>query len=336
MSAYDEKFLTRVFDSVTDPFSIYDREFRILKVNKAIMEIFHLDEEQLVGKFCYEAFYQKSAVCDDCHVQEVFRTGKPLMLEKQVPTPDGGKHIFEVHSYPIKDSNGATIQAVEHARDITARKNLENRLHASEKFSEEIINSITDSLTVVDPKTLTILQANDAFHARLGLEQGESVGHTCHEIILDRPTPCRESGIKCPMEETTRTKRPAMSDKVYPDASGAERLLEVATYPLLDAQGNISSIIRLERDVTEKRRMEEALAFRSKELQKTQHQLETLFELSRQVSDKDSLSELVDFILEICHQLFPNSDLLLFFLDSESKGFLPLADVHSHGVKASR
>ena len=336
MSAYDEQLLTRVFDSVTDPFAIYDQEFRILKVNKALMELFGMEQEELVGNFCYEVFYQHSSICNDCHVQEVFRTGQPRMLEKRVPLPNGREHIFEVHSYPIKDSNGVIIQAVEHARDITARKNLENRLHASEKFSEEIINSITDSLTVVDPKTLTILQANDAFHARLGLEQGESVGHTCHEIILDRPTPCRESGIKCPMEETTRTKRPAMSDKVYPDASGAERLLEVATYPLLDAQGNISSIIRLERDVTEKRRMEEALAFRSKELQKTQHQLETLFELSRQVSDKDSLSELVDFILEICHQLFPNSDLLLFFLDSESKGFLPLADVHSHGVKASQ
>jgi PAS domain S-box-containing protein len=335
MSNYDEQFLTRVFDSVTDPFAIYDRDYRILKVNKALTELCGMEQEELVGNFCYEVFYQRSSVCNDCHVQGVFHTGQPRMLEKRVPVPDGREHIFEVYSYPIKDSNGVTIQAVEHARDITARKNLEDQLHASEKFSEEIINSITDSLTVVDPKTLTILQANNAFHARLGLEQEESVGHTCHEIILDRPTPCRESGIKCPMEETIRTKRPAMSDKVYPDASGEERLLEVATYPLLDAQGNISSIIRLERDVTEKRRMEEALAFRSKELQKTQHQLETLFELSRQVSNKNSFSELVDFILEICHQLFPNSDLLLFFLDSESKGFLPLADFHSHGVKPS-
>ena len=75
-----------------------------------------------------------------------------------------------------------------------------------------------------------------------------------------------------------------MSDRLYPDAAGQERLLEVATYPLFDPQGEISSIIRLERDVTEKREMEEALAFRSKELQKTQHQLETLFELARQVS----------------------------------------------------
>jgi PAS domain S-box-containing protein len=335
MSGYDEQFLTRVFDSVTDPFAIYDREFRILKVNKALTELFGMEQEELVGNFCYEAFYQRATICDDCHVQEVFRTGEPRMLEKRVPVPDGREHIFEVHSYPIKDSHGVTIQAVEHAQDITPRKKLENQLQHSRKFSEEIINSITDSLIVVDPKTLTILQANRAFHARVGLEPPKSVGQKCHEIMLDRPKPCTESGIKCPMEETIRTRRPALSDKIYPNAEGTDRMLEVATYPLLDAQGNISSIIRLERDVTEKRKVEEALAFRSKELQKTQHQLETLFELSRQVSNKNSFSELIDFVLEISHQLFPNSDLLLFFLDSESKAFLPLTDVHSHGVKPS-
>jgi transcriptional regulator with GAF, ATPase, and Fis domain len=138
------------------------------------------------------------------------------------------------------------------------------------------------------------------------------------------------------LEETIRTKLPALSDKIYPNAEGSDRMLEVATYPLLDAQGEIISIIRLERDVTEKRRMEEALAFRSKELQKTQHRLETLFELTRQISDKDSLSELIDFIQEIAQQLFPDSVLLLFFLDPEIKGFLPLPDVHSHGVQLSQ
>jgi len=335
MPGYDEKFLSRVFDSVTDPFAIYDREFRIMRVNQALMDLFNMKQEEVVGKFCYEIFYQRSAICDDCHVQEVFRNGESRMLEKRVPLPNGGERIFEVHSYPIKDSHGLTIQAAEHARDITARKTLEDQLLSSQAFNEKIINSITDNLIVVDPKTHTIVQANNAFHARVGLKPPAAVGMRCHHIMLNRSNPCGESGIRCPMEETIRTKRPAMSDKVYPNASGEERLLEVATYPLLDMEGQISSIIRLERDVTEKRKMEEALAFRSKELQKTQHQLETLFDLARQVSDKGSLSDLIAFIQDIARQLFPHSDLLLFFLDSESRGLLPMDDLHSDGLDPS-
>ena len=69
-------------------------------------------------------------------------------------------------------------------------------------------------------------------------------------------------------------------------------MLEVATYPIFDSCGTIASIIRLERDVTEKRQIENALAFRSKELEKTQTQLETLFHISRLVSSKNSLSSI--------------------------------------------
>jgi len=326
MTGYDEQFLTRVFDSVTDPFAIYDREFRILKCNQALMDLFQLSEQQLIGRSCYEVFYHRTAVCDECHVQDVFRNCEPRMLEKRVSLPDGSERIFAVNSYPIKDNEGLAMQAVEHARDITERKSLEKQLLSSQAFNEKIINSITDSMIVVDPKTHTILMANDSFHHRVGLEPSKALGMSCHEIMLDRPEPCGASGIRCPMEETIRTKRPAMSDKVYPNAAGEERLLEVATYPLLDSRGEISSIIRLERDVTQKRRMEEALAFRSKELQKTQHQLETLFEISRQVSAKNSLPEIVQFVQQIVHEIFPNSKLLLFLLDCERQQFLNLHD----------
>ena len=575
MTTYDEQFLTRVFDSITDPFSIYDRDFRILKCNQAMMDLFQLPEDQLIGRSCHEVFYQRQTICDDCHVQEVFRTGEPRMLEKRVSTPDGSERIFEVHSYPIKDHQGSVIRAVEHAReitvrkraeeelgryklivsavhdpmsfidsnytyrtvndayteifkrtreeivghsvaemfgeeifenqikghldrcltgeevhyldwlnfpdgkkrcmhisyypffennecvsgvvvsardmtdlelaeealreseerfrhafenasigmclvdtegrfvkvnnqmceifgysqqeleamtvndithpdyldvtprfiqrassgeishaefekqyyhkkghivwgqvtsslvqddggaplyfishvkDITERKSLETQLQSSQAFSEKIINSITDNLIVVDPRTHTIVQANDAFHSRVGLEPPTAVGMRCHEIMLDRPTPCVDYGIQCPMEETVRTKGPAMSDRLYPNAAGEERLLEVATYPLLDSQGEISSIIRLERDVTEKREMEKALAFRSKELQKTQHQLETLFDISRQVSAIDSLPEVVHFVQQIAQEIFVDSEMLFFLLDDEKQRFLDLEE----------
>jgi PAS domain S-box-containing protein len=326
MTTYDEQFLTRVFDSVTDPLTIYNRDFRILKVNKALMDLFQLPEEQLIGRFCYEVFYNRTAICEECHVQEVFHTGELRMLEKRVSVPDVGKRIFEVYSYPIKDHQGLTMQAVEHARDVTERRSLENQLHSAKAFSEKIINSITDNLIVVDPGTHIIVQANDAFHSRVGLEPPVAVGMRCHEIMLHRPTPCAESGIECPMEETIRSKRPALSDKTYPNAEGMDRLLEVATYPLLDSQGEISSIIRLERDVTEKREMEKALAFRSKELQKTQHQLETLFDISRQVSAQDSLTEVVHFVREIGQKIFPDSEILFFLLDGEKQRFLDLEE----------
>jgi PAS domain S-box-containing protein len=331
----EERF-RHAFENASIGMCLVDTEGRLVKVNSQMCEIFGYSQEELEAMTVNDIthpdyldvsprFIQRAASGEISHAE----------FEKQYYHKNGHIVWGQVTSSLVRDDSGAPLYFISHVKDITERKSLEDQLQASKKYSEEIIRSITDSLTVVDPETFTILQANDAFHARVGLEPPRSVGQRCHAIMLDKPTPCVDYGIGCPLEETIRSKRPALSDKVYPNADGEERMLEVATYPVLDQQGEISSIIRLERDVTEKRRMEDALAFRSKELQKTQHQLETLFELSRQVSDKGSLPELIDFIQGIARQLFPNSELILFFLDSESRGFVSLADVHSDGVEPS-
>ncbi|MBW2604905.1 MAG: sigma 54-interacting transcriptional regulator, partial [Deltaproteobacteria bacterium] len=195
---------------------------------------------------------------------------------------------------------------------------------ASKEFNERVINSITDSLTVLDPVAYTIIQANESFYSRVGKKNTEIIGKKCYETMLGRQTFCGESGIQCPVEETVRSRSPAISDKIYPDIDGKDRVLQIATYPIFDDQGDISLIIRLERDVTDKRKMADALAFRSKELQKAQHQLEKLFEISRQISAKNSLSEIVDHVHEIAQVIFPNSAPLIFLLDSKGLGFLSL------------
>jgi PAS domain S-box-containing protein len=330
---YDEQFLTRVFDSVTDPFAIYDRHLHIVKANHALMNLFQISAQQFIGSFCYEIFYKRTEVCENCHVAEVFRTGEPRMVEKLIKLPDGRKCIWEVHSYPVKDRNGITIQAIEHGRDITKRKNLERQLQTSKKFNEKIISSITDCLIVIDPRTYTIVQANEAFHSRVGLKPPDAVGKRCHEIMLGRLNPCETNGMQCPLRETLRTGLSATSDKIYPNAKGKNRMLAIATYPLLDNLGQVDLIIRFERDVTERRRMDDALAFRSKELQKSQHQLETLFEFSRQVSAKRSLAEVVHFIHEVTQKIFPNSELLLFLVDDDNQQFLDLKECNLNVVK---
>ena len=330
---YNEQFLTRVFDSVTDPFAIYDRDLHIIKANKAFMNIFQISDKEFVGRFCYEIFYKRTQVCEHCHVQEVFRTGEPNMVEKLISLPDGRNCIWEVHSFPVKDPNGRTIQTIEHGRDITVRKKLEHQVRISKKFNEKIINSITDSLVVIDPKTRTIVQANQAFHTRVGLEPTTAVGKKCHEIMRGSRKPCGTSGMHCPLEETLHTGLSAMSDKIYPNAKGENRMLAISTYPILDNHGQVDLIIRYERDVTERRKMEEALAFRSKELQKSQHQLETLFEFSRQVSAKTSLVEVVHFIHEITRKIFPDSELLLFLMDDDGQKFLDLRECNLNNLE---
>jgi len=440
------QFLERVLNSITDPLVIYDCNYRIVMGNQALMTLYRRDPEQLIGRHCYEVFHGRRSVCEECHVRDLLRTGESQVREKVIRLPDGRLRHFEIHAYPVKDAEGTVIHAIEHGRDISERKCLEDQVRASEEryqtivetaregifiadgearvtfansrlagmlgypleeivgrslldlmdegsktavkerlgrrrkeasdvyelsfrsrdgtylvglvsaaplmvddtflgsvgivtditrmkqveselrtakeFSEKIINNITDNLIVVDPSTHRIVQANASFLDRVGHALEKVIGKTCHEIILGRKTPCWEDGIHCPVREAAAIGRLSQCDKVYPNAEGHERMLHIHAYPLIGSKGEVELVIRLERDVTEKRRMEEALAFRSKELQRTQHQLEMLFEVSRRVGGEISLHGLVHFLRDFAEGVFPDSDPMFLLLETAGERFL--------------
>jgi len=437
---HQDRFLNRVINSITDPLLLYDRNFRIVMANQAAVIIHQRDLHELIGKHCYEVFFGRDSVCEECHVRNVFYAGEPRMREKVIRLPDGRLRHLEIHAYPVRDAAGSIDQVIEHGRDISERKTLENQVRTSEEryqaiveiaregifiadgearvtfanrrlagmlgyeldeimgrslfdlmdeasreaakeqldprrkglsdvhelsfrnregtylvglvsaaplmvndtflgsvgivtditrmkqveselrsakeFSEKIINNITENLIVVDPSTHRIVQANASFLDRIGHAQEKVIGETCHEVMLGRKTPCWEDGIHCPVREAAAIRRPSQCDKVYPNTEGHERMLHIQAYPLIGSKGEVELVIRMERDVTEKRKMEEALAFRSKELQKTQQQLETLFEVSRRVGAESSLHGLIHFIQGFAEGIFPDSDPIFLLLDA--------------------
>jgi PAS domain-containing protein len=74
-TAGKEHFILRIFDSFAAPLAIYDRDFRILKVNQALLEFDQRSSDDVIDKHCYEIFHRRNSVCENCHVQEVFKTG---------------------------------------------------------------------------------------------------------------------------------------------------------------------------------------------------------------------------------------------------------------------
>jgi len=457
---FQDQFLARVFNSITDPLLLYDRDFRIVMANQAAVTIHQRNLDQLIGRHCYEVFYRRASLCKGCHVRNVFHSGEPRMREKVIRLPDGQLRHFEIRAYPVRDAEGTIVHVLEHGRDISERKTLETQVRTSEEryqtiveiaregifiadddarvtfankrlagmlgydleeimgrslfdlmdedskgaakeqldrrrkglsdvyelsfrnregtylvglvsaaplmvndtflgsvgivtditrmkqveselrsakeFGEKIINNITDNLIVVDPVTHHIAQANTSFLHRVGFPSEKVIGKPCYEIMLGRNTPCWEDGIHCPVREAAAIKRPAKCDKVYLNADGQERMLQVLTYPLFNSSGGVDLVIRMEHDVTEKRRMEEALAFRSKELQRTQHQLETLFEVTRRAGAENSLAELLHIVQDFAEGIFPDSDPLFLILDAEGDRLLSFEESRPDAIEPMR
>jgi hypothetical protein len=93
--------------------------------------------------------------------------------------------------------------------------------------------------------------------------------------------------------------------------------------------GIVTDISKLKQVETELRAAKDTLAAQARELQKTQHQLETLLEIARQVHTKGSLTEIFNFIHEITKKIFTAADPLFLILDSGKNSFLSLEDCQS-------
>jgi PAS domain S-box-containing protein len=316
----EEQYRTLV-EHAREGILMVDESLGVTFANQRLEEMLGVAPGNLQGRSMFEFMDDKAAATVKAQMEQR-RQGVAGVYELTFKRQDGSDLVGLVSAAPLQ-VNGAFLGSVGIITDITRHKQIEAELRQSLEFNDKIINGITDHLTVINPRTYEIVVANNSFLARVGRPAAAVLGKRCYEVLLGRSQPCGADTAPCPVRKTFRTKTATVRERVYPDAQGQDRLLQVMTYPLFNDHAGVDLVIRLEKDITEKRRTEEALAFRSRELQRTQHQLETLFEISRQLSTKHSLRELVSYLQEITQNLFPDSDALFLILDAGRDQFLP-------------
>lgn len=262
----EEKYRT-IVELAREGIFIVDAEDNLTFANDFLAGMLGSDPGEIIGRSVYDFMGEDARKLVMAQLQRR-RRGLSDSYELTLRREDSSSLISLVSAAPLM-VNGGFLGSIGIATDITYLKNVEKELRSANEFREKIIHGITDNLLVIDPHTYRIVQANNSFLGRVGLESQAVLGRTCFDVMLHRDRPCGEEGIDCPVLESAWQKKSSLSDKIYPDARGQARVLQIATYPLLDAQEEVDLVIRLERDVTDQRRIEEALSFRSRELQKT-------------------------------------------------------------------
>ncbi len=183
-----KELLQTVFDGITDLLMLLDREGRIKMVNKAYLDRFGAQVQDIMDLHCYEAHAGLEEMCSDCALGKVVQSAVPS--SKEMPCTSG--EIFLVHFYPILDEDGEVQSVIRYAREISEQKKMEQKIQQTEKMvamgqlasgvAHEINNPLGIILCYVD---LLKRQPLNQPQGRQDLEVIEKQVIHCKQIVTD-------------------------------------------------------------------------------------------------------------------------------------------------------
>lgn len=111
-----------IIAAIADGITVLDPDFRIVYQNPVMQELFG----NCIGEKCHWIYEQNRAVCSGCPVELSFRDGEIHTSERHVLI-NGRRRVFENRAAPVLDASGKVSAVVEVVREITDRKEAEEK-----------------------------------------------------------------------------------------------------------------------------------------------------------------------------------------------------------------
>ena len=130
MTRPDDDLLRTLIDHLPDLIYVKDLDSRTLTVNRALAEMLGVeDPAELVGTTDFDTYPKEMAERFFRCEQEILFSGTSMLdREAEVVTADGQRRVVLSSKIPTRDKDGVPTGLVGIARDITARKEAEEKL----------------------------------------------------------------------------------------------------------------------------------------------------------------------------------------------------------------
>jgi len=239
--------LQSVIDAMADGLTIQDKDYNIIYQNTLVNRIFG----DRLGEKCYRVYEGRDKLCDGCPVKKAFEDGKSHTSLRRVVMPSGEVTFWENTANPVRDARGEIVSCLEVNRDITEHKQTEERLQAEKNKLQSLIDAMEDGLTIQD-RDYNIIYQNESLNEILG----DHVGEKCYRAYAHKDKVCDV----CPVAMAFRDGKSHTVEKEVKLPSGKVAFWEPTANPVRDAKGKIVSCLEIIRDITERKKQEQALA----------------------------------------------------------------------------
>jgi PAS domain S-box-containing protein len=216
--------------------------------------------EELVGKkHFYDLFPQENREeVKQTAFEIIARHESVLEFISASVRPDGSLAWLSTNGLPIINPDGSLQGYFGSHNDITARKRDEDSLRQKTALLSGLLNSIPDMIFYMD-RNEVYLGCNAEFERYTGYSAEEIIGRTNYDLF-DQELADRYHQSNQILLSTGEIKRYESSVDI-PD--GEPALLDTLEAPLLDENQNVIGLLGVSRDITQRKKMEEALQYQS-------------------------------------------------------------------------
>ena len=248
-----EKRYHRLIDTAYEGIWTINAQGRIEYVNQRMTEMLGYSVEEILDRSVFE-FMDEGVRSEAKRKFERCKQGIKEQFDFCYRRKDGSGLWTIVSTNPIFGETGEFQGAIAMITDMSARVLAEEALHKSEERFRLAIDNFPDTFAIYDAnRRIQFVNARGIELTGKSLE--EFIGHTDEEVW-----PCEVTDTYLPLLERaveTRTSQTKECDITLPDIG---KLSMVVKYvPLLDEKGEISSILGITYDITERQQAEEAL-----------------------------------------------------------------------------
>ncbi len=295
----------RVVEGIEEMFVVVDRDYRYVIANRAFLNYRGIKKEQVVGRLLSEVLNKEAfETIIKPKVDECFQ-GKVVQYEMQYSYPKLGKRNLLISYFPIDGPAGVDrIAAV--MRDITQRKRAEEALRRSEdsyrnfvsQSSEGIFRQDTDAPVAIDLPEDEIVhhilydsyvaECNDALAAMYGMTSADELrGRRLTEMVVAQDP----HNIEVAREFVRNGFRLLDRETHEVDVHGNPKVILNSMIGTVE-DGKLVRIWGIQRDITEKVKLEESRRRAEEALRQNVAQLQAVTEELRLAKEKLSEEKL--------------------------------------------
>ena len=253
----EREWISQIFDSIPDEIVVVDNNMEVQDVNASFLRNNNLELSEVLGRHCYELDQTVRGECqtavEDCPFFSVMKTKEPRSMVRKFFDDKGTPRYAAIVAAPLLDRQGAVIGMIESTRDISHRITLEEELKATEVQLKQFME-MAPAATYIKNRQGMYLEINPAACRLFGLKKSELLGKTDLEIL---PRATADTFRVTDKQVLDNGKEVIVYEEV--ELNGEHVHLSTVKYPVLDAQGRVTAVCGIAKDVTDLKHAEHDL-----------------------------------------------------------------------------